>query len=129
MIRPERILVSAAFRGLGEAVEEAAGVFAGERVEPVRLARLDGIARYRALGAEEFGLSSHSWGSRTRFTLSSQCSPLAENERRGDEHPPARSERRTAGMLPSPREPAAPSPLASGGEGSVRSLSCSVFHH
>ena len=30
-------------------------------------------------------------GSRTRFTLSSQCSPLAENERRGDEHPPARS--------------------------------------
>ena len=73
MIRPERILVSAAFRGLGEAVEEAAGVFAGERVEPVRLARLSSNGCVTKPKEREIGLTG--FAAPTQLTMADQSVP------------------------------------------------------
>src|SRR3954470_17490023 len=52
-------LLAAALSGLLKSVEQACGVGAGEGVQAVRLALLDGVARDGALRAKEFGFLLH----------------------------------------------------------------------
>src|SRR5207244_10351690 len=54
-----RPLLAAALLGLLKPIEQAPGVGADERLQPVRLTLLDAIACERSFGTEEFGLLLH----------------------------------------------------------------------
>src|SRR5437879_1241726 len=54
-----RPLLAAALLGLLKTIEQAPGAGAGEGLQPVRLAFLDGVACDRSFGAKKLGLLLH----------------------------------------------------------------------